>query len=327
MDCNEIKTQYQEIKTKQADFHALASDLRKNRVPLVVLKKEIQLWFENNLEMIIYVKNMTSPFEAAYEIDRLPVPERKTQIVDLENQLAEDCAEYYECGLASWAEDIEKGKPRLKKIIGENKGRIARELQEGAIAIFMPGRAVQYANAVETLTKKLKPVLKDYGEEKKVKDGHLTWKHFMEELEKIAREKTANIPEDPYLMLTNTTRLPEFIEMTLDDQLAEIVEKNKKRKKENRPVEFSMMPTEYAAREMFFTARAERMTNEAGDRLFRCVNPLDANFYVRFVSMNKGILGDSLVGYWTHHERQMRFEFGDSTAVSYTGVRLVVRLS
>jgi len=322
--CNEIKTKYQKIKTKQSDFHVLAMDLRTNRVPLVVIKKEIQallVWFENNLEMMIQVENMPSPFAEVYTDNGLPIPEKETQIINLEKQLKEDCAAYRACGLSAWADNIETILPRLKKIIGENKGRIAREMQEGAIAIFMPGRAVQYANAVETLKKKLKPVWKAVGTENTVVVGYLDRPDLIAELEKIAREKTLDIPEEPYLMLTKPTRSPEFTGKTVDDQIAEIIERNKTRKKENKPEEFSMMPTEYAAMQKFFTMRAKR------EKRFKNWEPLDSGTFTRFVSIH--LSSRDVVAYarWAAYAGQLSFGGVVVIAHSNSGVRLVVRLS
>jgi len=328
--CNEIKNKYQEIKTKQNDFRALASDLRTNRAPLVVIKKEIKallVWFENNLEMIIKVENMPSPFAEVYAYNDLPIPEKETQVIDLEKQLKEDCEAYRVCGLSAWADNIETFLPRLKKMISENKGGIAREMQEGAIAIFMPGRAVQYANAVETLTQKLKPVWKEQGEEKTVNDGYLTGDHLIAELEKIAKEKTVDIPEEPYLMLTKPTQRPELTSMTVDEQIVEIVERNKKRKKGNKPAEFAMMPTEYAVMQKFFTARAKNLKNNDGKGLFEKLDPLEIATFIRFVSIPLSPRGFVAYGYWNPSGCRLYFAHGGVDAASSGGVRFAVRLS
>jgi len=276
----------------------------------------------------IKVENMPSPFAEVYAYNDLPIPEKKTQRINLEKQLEEDCAAYRECGLASWAEDIEKWKPRLKKIIRENKRQIAREFQEGAIAIFIPGRAVQYANAVETLRKKLKPVWKENGKEKTVNDGYLTWDHLIAELEKIAKEKTVDIPEEPYLMLTKPTQRPELTSMTVDQQIEEIIERNKQRKKGNKPAEFVMMPTEYAVMQKLFTARGASLKNKTGKSIFGKLDPLDGSFFIRFVNIPLSPRGFVVIGSWVPNDGLLDFDRGSSVNANYIGgVRFAVRLS
>jgi len=329
-ECKKISEQYIELKNKLNRFNDLKQDFRKNRQEAVGVKKEITDLLESLEKFVgakIKVENMPSPFAEIYTDNGLPVPENETKEIDLEKQLEEDCAAYRDCQLETWADDIEKGKERLKKLIRKNKEQLKKELQEGAIAIFMPGRAVQYADAVETLTKKLKPMWKEKGKDKIVKDGFLEWDHLINELKKIAEQKTADIPEEPYLMMTKPTPKPELTDLTVNAQIAEIVERNKKRKKENKPAEFAIMPLEYAAMQKFFAARAEKLKNKAGKSLFGKLNPLDGSYWIRFVSIPLSVGGSVPSGHWFPGDGYLAFALGNAYAYSYSGVRLAVRLS
>ena len=328
MDCKQIQQQYKKLSDNVILFRTTEKDFRKERVTALACKKNIESVFLALSEvfgMKIKVENMPSPFAEVYTANRLPIPEKKTQEIDLEAQLEEDCAAYRECGLASWADNIETFLPRLKTIIRENKRQVARELQEGAIAIFMPGRAVQYANAVETLRKKLKPVRKENGEEKKVGDGYLKEPHIIAELEKIAREKTLDIPEVPYLMLTKPTQDSELTSKTVDEQIAEIVEMNKKRTEDKLAPVYSILPPEYVAMQKFFTARAESLKKKTGKRLFGKLYPLDSLGYTRFVSMRLSGGGAVPRCFWSVLG-SLEFNCEDPSPSVVMGVRFVVRL-
>jgi len=146
------------------------------------------------------------------------------------------------------------------------------------------------------------------------------------ELERIAKEKTADIPEEPYLMLTKPTREVGLTSKTVDEQIAEIVERNKERKSENKPVEFSMMPPEFAAMQMFFTARAGRLKDKDRKLLFEKFEPLDWKYFIRFVSMHKSVRGAVPVGLWVPEDCHMAFSNGRVMGYSSSGVRLVVRI-
>jgi len=319
--CQDIKIKYEQLADRFESFKRYAVDFRKNRKDAVAVKKgikELQAWFENNLSSKIKVENMPSPFAEVFVANGLPVPEKETQIVELEKQMEEDCAVYRACGLEMWAEDIERSRALLWSLSEEKREQIAQEMQEGKIAIFMPGRAVQYANAVDTLTKKLKPVWLESGKERIVSDGILDGAHIIAELEKIAKAQTVGIPDEPYLMLTKPTQTSESTSMTVEAQLADIVERNAKRKKALE--EFSMMPPEYAAMQKIFTMRAKR------DKRFLRMNPLDKNTLTRFVSIPLSLGKFVPSAWWSSDEGRLKFSGDGVRAVPIKGVRFSGRM-
>jgi hypothetical protein len=326
MDCKQIQEQYNTLRGNITLFRAAERDFKKERVTALACKKNIENALSALSEVFgakIRVENMPSPFAEVYTDNGLPVPEKETQNIDLEKQLEEDCAAYRSCGLESWADDIETFKPRLKKMSKETKAQIAKEMQEGAIAIFMPGRAVQYKDAVETLTKKLKPVWTEEGKEKTVTDGYLDWGH-LETLKNILEENLSNIPEGPYTMLTKPTQKPELTSMTVDEQLAELLERDKKRKRENKPAEYTIMNLEYAAMQKFFTERAKK------NKIFKKLDPLDKNTFARFVGIP--FFSRDFVEHanWNSKEGHLSFNSDDEAdyehALLCMGVRLAVRI-
>ena len=322
MTCQQIKKLYDELIVKIDSFISLEPDFKGNRAQAISLKKEIERIFtdiEKTFNAKITVENMPSPFAEVYTANGLPVPEKETQIIDLEKQLEEDCKAYRDCGLESWAEDIEKFLPRLKKMRRSVKEQIEREMQDGAIPIFMPGRAVQYAEAVETLTKKLKPESLDNGQQKTVKDGYLTWEYLINELKKIAKEIIGDVPEEVYLMMTKPTQKPEFTSMEVKTQKAAILKMSNERKKERRAPVFSIMPPEYAATQKFFTARAKR------GGVFKKLDPLDRDTYTKFVNMPPTAGGSIPYVYWHLGIGYLVFDDFGMEAEDYSGVRLVSR--
>lgn len=322
MNCHQIKESYKKLIEKKDAFLSLRKDFKGNQAQAIDLKKEIERLLkdiEKTFSVKIKVENMQSPFAEVYTANGLPIPERETQIIDLEKQLEEDCQAYRDCKLESWANDIEKSKSRLKKLIRENAEHIKKELQAGAIAIFMPGRAVQGANAVETMKKKLKPECVDHGKKIIVVNSSLTTLH-LNSLREIANEVTSGIPEVSYLMLVRPTQIPELTELDVVSQIEHIIEINKERIEKNQTPKHPMMPLEYSVLQKFFTTRANQ------NAIFQNLEPLDKLSSTSFISIIS--FGGVPMGTWLEGEAFLYFDQAPIDQVpGNSGVRLVMRLS
>ena len=227
---------------------------------------------------------MKSPFFEVYLFSNEPEPAPETVEIDLQTQLEEDCEAYRMCGLECWADDIQKLKRKIKFMGAEKKESLAKELRDGGMIIFMPGRAVQFANAVETLTKKLKPFFSFNGSEKPVGDSF--WPpEAMEVLEKIAKKQTQEIPEQPYLCLTRPANHVELTSMTVAEQIKEIKKINKIRKQKKLLPVFSILPPEYVAMQKSFTERLSNLIKTKKINFLVSVMPFDLTSRTRFVSM------------------------------------------
>jgi hypothetical protein len=327
-NCKDIQIQYAELCSKVKLFKPFTVDFRKNLKVANGIKKEIiglLEVLEDVVDWKIKVENMPSPFVEVYTKNGLPIPKRETLRIDLIKQHEEDCVAYRKCGLGMWAKDVLKFRPRLKRLSKETKEQIAKEIQEGAIPIFMPGRMVQYANVIETMTEKLIPKWRENGKNIKARGCFIFEVELLiKALRGIAKKRTEGIPEEPYLMLTRPTQRLELTSMNLNAQVAEIIKRNENRRNVNRMMEFSITPVEYAVLQKFFTMRASR------NKEFKNLEPLDEKSFTRFVTLPlySKVIGEYVVPSAQWYPTDGHLDFGEDTTEAYPsrGVRFVVRI-
>jgi hypothetical protein len=326
MDCKQIQQQYEKLSVNRRLYRdAQKIGFKKERITALACKKNIEsalLALSEVLGAKIRVENMPSPFAEVYTDNGLPVPEKETREIDLEAQVNEDLSAYRGCKLERWADNIEKSRSRLKHLSKEKKEIISKELQEGAIAIFMPGRDVMFSLTMEELTQKLKPFWKQSGAEQSVADSYL-WEHIGELIKAKAKELVADVPEKPYILLTKPTQSPEerTKDKTVEDQNKELVKINKERRKKGKTPQYDMKPQEYVALQKFFT---ERACQSAGGT-FNEVEPLDKDTWTRFIALPLSS-GFVPAGRWASRDRRLRFGDDGALARREAGFRLSVRV-
>jgi len=325
MDCNEIKTQYQKIKTKQANFHALALDLRTNRASLVAIKKEIQsllVWFEKNLppRWQIRLRGQCNPFAEVYQSNKQSIPNREVTIIDLKKQLLEDTQVYNNCDLATWTDAIRNymGK-QLNKISAEKQKIIIQELRAGAIPIFMPGRIVQYENFYNTLRDSLIPVFISPGKKAQTMGAsvELVAREFFDYIE---QHQSVDVPEKPYILLVKPTNHADIKDIPMQNMENAIRQENIKRKKKQKEPVSQMMPMEYATMVKVFTERAVQMG-------FQSIYPPGFNAHTQFINRQVAAEDVILTGFFTDLlGGNMNFFAGSSSGLESCNIRIVVRV-
>jgi hypothetical protein len=270
-----------------ADNHLILKKLdfrdRNERLQALSLKEKlgkVLAAIEKMVNAKIVVENMRNPFLELYYQNGLAEPARETVEIDLEKRMAADCAFYRSRGLETWADEILKSKNRLKIMGSETKRQVAREMQDGATVMFMPGRKVQYSNISAILETALVPELKD--ESSGLFAHGVVNEEFTIATNKSAKNKTDGIPERPYLLIVDSKNSSELICKPVAEQFEKIKKTNSERAKENRLPAYSIMPMEYAGFQSLFTDRVSSLKTKTGKKLFAKFKRIDG---VSFLSM------------------------------------------
>lgn len=188
------------------------------------------------------------------------------KFLEFSNQL------YKEQDLPEWQHDIDL-ESRIKALNPIKRALIERELSEGAIAILMPGRAVQEQTLAKAI-RQLKPLWIENGERKTVKASY-QWNW----IEKLVQDKNEalfqGIPESPYILLTKPTQAPpqNTVLKSLGDQKKEFA-----RMKQERPELHVANVSGYIALQSWAT----RLQNREG---VQDIQPLDRETFTRFIDL------------------------------------------
>lgn len=179
---------------------------------------------------------------------------------------------YAEQGLPEWMQTFDI-KHHIDSLSPEKRAIIERELQEGAIAMLMPGREVQ-RQTLEKAIQQLKPVWIENGQRKTV-DETLYW----EWIQQLLRAKNdlffLDVPDNPYILLAKPTQAPppNTVSKTVPDQIAEF-----ERMKRERPELCVTNLLGYVALQSWAT----RMQNREG---VQNIQPLDRRSFTRFIGL------------------------------------------
>jgi hypothetical protein len=330
--CSVIQEQCHILHESVLRLRDLAKDFRKKRQPALAEKEKIEtalIVLERMIGSVIKVENMKSPFGDVYRTNDLDEPSLETKMIDLESQMKADCAIYRDCGLEKWAANIESERDNFVAFAKETKVQIAEMLQLGWMAMFMPGRQVQYSDYRESMTKKLKPrVTTDAGEQNFANDGvfHDESERMVALIESIEQMPVADIPEGPYLLLVNPSQRPVFGSLSGFDQLRKIHKASRQFTESKKMPIFSIMPPEYSAMQYVFGERTVKMKDNNGEPLFKTLEPIDKETATRFVP--DSVLSDPYIPYvfWVEETKDLRYsDDGDFSNFDH-GVRLVQRI-
>ena len=312
---------------KKLNFHD-----RNERLKAFAVKEKVEkvlAAIEKMFNAKIVVENMKNQFAETYVINDLPEPERETVEVDLEKQMDADCAFYRSRGLNHWADEILKSKNGLKRMNAETKQRIAREMQDGAAVIFMPGKKSQYNSFSAALEVALVPQSDEanlgFPAAGQINDD------FTRVMYKSEKNKTDDIPLHPYLLIVYLTGSPGLF----SSHVPEIIEKMKKikveREKEKRLPVYPIMPMECASFQSVFIDRASRLRTKNGKKIFSKFKRNDRVYFISLAGFfDRFGLIPAIVPWvrWNHHRNRLVYEVVNPEDVpgASGGIMLVSRV-
>ena len=308
-------------------------DRKKNLAGAMDLKNGLEKGLKRLKELcppVVRVKNGLDPFSELYSQNDLKKPERRDYEYSPEEGLAEEIAGYRSHGLNQWADAVEVAKERVKKLSYEVRAQIAKEMQEGVIVIFMPGR-----NFIGSMDFDF--IAGSWGLWYRDEDGD-RFAHtatVFESFDNMTRKNRAaslvDIPERPYLMLVKPTRLPDvkITKQNAESQMKQLESISASRKRQGRLPVSEIKPHEYVVLQNAVTERAKRFSQTNEDLFAKSIMPVDTESRTIFCSMQNG----NRVGMaaWEHGSGVIsgNLVFLEETFLHYKeadGQRLVVRI-
>jgi len=315
-DADELKPQLKDNTTISiADLHRLHALL----LQMNYIRETGKLPLEaREARGIFTVKDATNPFKEALEAGGITDPdfiaEHRDIPVNLPELLEHHASIYESLNLPTWADALRNHTINLTP---EARDLLESQIKEGNIPILMPDRATQRATLKQSLIN-LKPLwIKDHNLQN-VANPSIWQDYYNNDIHLDAM--VADIPEEPYLLLTKPTQEPpsETTEKTLAQQqeyLAKLQETN--------PELQSILPQEYASLQALFT---RALKDTATNRPLTTLNPLDRDTWTRFISLPVSV-GDVPNGFWNAYDRQVGFVRSYvGFVVSRSGLRSAVRV-
>lgn len=218
---------------------------------------------------------------------------------------------YLEQNLPEWAPSAGL-ESRIRNLSPEKRSLIERELQEGSIAMLMPGRAIQEQTLAKAV-QQLKPLWIENNKRKTV-NAPYQW----DWVEKLINDKNAalfqGVPNNPYILLAKPLQAPpqNTVSKTVPQQIAEF-----QRMKQERPELHATNISGYIA----LRSWATRAQNREGVQV---IQPLDSVTFTRFIDLP--ISGGNVpIGDFNPVNGRLRF-VGNNAANPYSagGFRLEV---
>ena len=251
--------------------------------------------------------------------------EHKDQEVNLGQILTKDIASYRASGLEHWAVALEAIRSDIR-LTPDKRVIIEQEIKDGAMPIFMPGRAAQLETTPDQYQTGFQPVWIKNGTVQTPESAYL-WEHTKKLISDKNPALVEDIPERPYIQLAKPTKQcdPRTTNKTVDQQQAELLKIQNERKQAGQAMVYSTNPAEWGALEKLFTAA---IRDQAPISLVT-LTPLDDidNSYTRFIRLPLSSDANVPVVYFNPVTRRLRFVgggagFGDSMS----GFRLSVRV-
>ncbi len=272
-----------------------------------------------NESLILFIPHAQNPYREALIENGISDPERQDITVNLSEILQQDADTYRLAGLDSWADNITSKTEQLIQLFPEKFEIIKREIEDGAIPIFMPGKQTQKETTIDELARKLKPVWKRISYNQEVKNTDI-WGYMVT----LADNLVADLPENPYINLIKPTQKTDTrtIKKTRNEQLSELVIINIERKQNGRQSVDAILPYEYAALQAIFTDRLEK-----DDRNLPNISPLDKTTYTRFISLPASSMDCVPSGSFRGESSQLSFSRSSATIFAEIyGFRFSVRV-
>ncbi|MBI5022998.1 MAG: hypothetical protein HZC05_02435 [Candidatus Magasanikbacteria bacterium] len=251
------------------------------------------------------------------------VAERKDMAIDLDKILESDIVSYRASNLLRWASALESVKGDLR-LTPEKRAIIEQEVKEGAIIIFMPGRATQLETTVDEYQQLRPKWIKD--SQPQTLDDTYIWDHLASLISNKDQSLVQAVPVRPYFMLIKPTATvePRTVSKTVDLQKQELVKINQERKTAGLAPAQVVNPAEYAAFMQLATERVQQLSSQPLNNL---TPPDDVNVsYNSFINLPLSSGGNVPRGYFYPDDRRLRFGWGGAAgADAGGGFRLSVR--
>ncbi len=179
-------------------------------------------------------------------------------------------------GLPEWGTAVSGVAEKITQLLPQKRAIVERELQDGAIAILMPGRSEQKLHFSSALINLLKPVWIKNWQRKNVKP-FFWWKHVQKLIEEKSDSLFSDVPDGPYILLTKPTQAPnpDTCNKTVQEQHA-LIEQMKRTK----PEIFATNIPGYVMMQAWYTAQEFARNPEVQE-----IKPLDFSTYTRFISL------------------------------------------
>ncbi|MBU1132186.1 hypothetical protein KKC32_02995 [Patescibacteria group bacterium] len=274
----------------------------------------------------LIIKDAKNPFAEAFRDGGVDAPETIDYVLNFE-ELADMNAKVYETrGLQKWAEEVKKAKEKLGKMSIEQLEIIKQEIKEGSIPIIMPGKKIMMETTLEQI-KKLRPIFKKENEEINLAKESNYSKQLTEKLLEIGNELLlCDIPDEPYILFTDPTQKPRFLNCTVEEQKNAITYLNANRTEGNKI--YAMNLPEYAAMQTMFAEMVKKRSNEE-NVVFSQLRPLDCGraFWTSFISLPVSAKGLIPVANWENLYSELFFSLADAVnPYPGAGVRLAERM-
>jgi hypothetical protein len=330
--CQQIKTAYEQLQSSQARFVAAYAKGKESND--FTLAKQYQAeWTAAYaaLEALVFfrftVSDALNPFRDYLLAGGIPdtdpaVQERKDREVNLEAILAQDIVAYRAANLERWAQALEAITNDIR-LTPEKRAIIEQEIKDGAIIVFMPGRAAQLETTPEQY-QPLKPVWIKDNEVQTLADAYM-WDHTAKLITNQNPALVKDVPERPYLVLRKLSAKvdPRTTDKTVDALKAEVVAINQERAGQGMAPVYPANPAGWAA----FEARATQHLEQSAPQPFANLTPPDDinNSYHRFIQLPLSSVGNVPAAYLYPDHRKV--SFGGSPTSSISSAIRAARLS
>lgn len=250
-------------------------------------------------------------------------PETEDRTIDLQKILDESIALFQSSKLSDWENDIQKAD--INRLAPDKRALVEALVRQGwDVIAIMPGRDAQLKQLKDALIA-LKPLwIKDSAIQPYTNNSYI-WNYIGKLIHEKSKELTAEIPERPYILLTQPTQAPrsETTNMTVKQQQAWLADEQK-----TNPDFSAIAIGEYAVLQALFTSRIKKeAAHRAPSQILKTLDPLDRGTFTRFINLPVSPGGVVPGGYWDPDNRQMKFgrSDADNQNPGY-GFRLSVRV-
>ena len=276
------------------------------------------------------VHDAVNPYREALQAGGAPDsmnPERLDRTVDLEQTLNQSLKIFEQGNLNNWHEVIKTAD--FNNLTPENRGLIEKLIKEGwEVTAVMPGKPTTELKQKEWLQDlkqsltTLKPLWIKESQPRMIKDPYI-WEYFTELIDNNNPALYDNLPERPYILLTEPTQKPnpDTCNKKVPEQQNWLTQQQVAR-----PLLNVMSIGEYAAMQAMFTRKVNLEAHNKGIPL-SALTSLDSQTYTRFINLPLSTGGNVPNADFFPGNSQLRWSRDDADdANSRNGFRLSVRV-